>query len=344
MDEAPKPHRRRPRYRGTHPRRFEEKYKERDPGRFAETVAKVRASGKTPAGQHVPILVKEILEVLKLRSGSRVVDATLGYGGHTRALLKAIKPDGLVLGLDRDPVELAKTEQRLRGEGWDESSFVARRTNYAGLLKAMGEVSWDAGADAVLADLGVSSMQIDDPGRGFSFKLEGPLDMRMNPRQGASAREWLQQVSEEKLTVALTENADEPQAATLARALAGSEIASTAELAAAVRTAVPHYLEPEDVELTVRRVFQAVRIAVNDEFSALDAFLGQLPFGLRPGARAAVLTFHSGEDRRVKKAFRAGFDAGIYSEISDEVIRAGAAELRDNPRSSSAKLRWALRA
>src|SRR5579862_4131388 len=173
---AATPHRRRPRYSGKNPRRFEEKYKEHDPQRYAETVAKVLASGKTPAGTHRPIMVAEILEALTPKPGELAVDCTLGYGGHAREILARIQPGGRLLGLDADPIELPKTEARLRAAGFGPESFLAVRSNFAGLPQALAAANL-AGADCILADLGVSSMQLDDPSRGFSLKLEGPLDM-----------------------------------------------------------------------------------------------------------------------------------------------------------------------
>ncbi|HWB61719.1 MAG TPA: 16S rRNA (cytosine(1402)-N(4))-methyltransferase RsmH [Chthoniobacteraceae bacterium] len=331
---ATQPHRRRPRYAGKHPRKFEEKYKERDPGRYAGTVAKVMASGKTPAGMHRPIMVAEILDALAPRPGETAADCTLGYGGHAREILARIQPGGRLVGLDVDPIELPKTETRLRALGFDEKTFSAHHSNFAGLPKVI------SGADMILADLGVSSMQFDDPARGFSMKANGPPDMRMNPNRGQPASALLQKTGADALAELFAENADEPHAQTIAAALAGRAFDGTLALADAVRRALPR-LRDEERELSVRRVFQALRIAVNDEFSALDTFLRNLPLCLNPGGRVAILTFHSGEDRRVKKAFAAGLRDGVYCEISNEVIRPSAEERRDNPRSASAKLRWA---
>jgi 16S rRNA (cytosine1402-N4)-methyltransferase len=336
-DEPPRPPRRK-RYRGKNPRRFEEKYKEHDPARYAETVAKVIASGKTPAGSHVPILMDECLEALGLRPGMTGVDCTLGYGGHALQILESITPGGKLTGLDQDPVELPKTEHRLRQMGFGDASFEAVRSNYAGIAKVLAGKP----VDFIFADLGCSSMQFDDPARGFSFKHAGPLDMRMNPNRGLSAAEWLARVTPEKLAFALHDHADEPRAESLAAALAGKHFSSTLELAEAVRNAVR--ADEEELDLTVRRVFQAIRIAVNEEFVALDAFLRVMPNCLKPGGRVAILTFHSGEDRRVKKAFQAGLRDGVFAETSEGVITAGPEERRLNPRSAPAKLRWALRA
>lgn len=369
------PHRRRPRYSGKNPRRFEEKYKEHDPQRYAETVAKVLASGKTPAGTHRPIMVAEILEVLAPQPGELAVDCTLGYGGHARELLARLQPGGHLLGLDADPVELPKTEARLREAGFGPEVFTAVRSNFAGLPQALaafgtrlsepqqggasdgvdqtgashalaaaaaGTAALRAGADCILADLGVSSMQLDDPARGFSTKGDGPLDMRMNPQRGQPASALLAKSSPAALADLLHANADEPRATELAAALARHTFATTRELADSIRAALPR-LNKDDADLTVRRVFQALRIAVNDEFGALDTLLRHLPACLKPGGRVAMLSFHSGEDRRVKKAFEAGLREGTYAEISPEVIRPTPEERRDNPRSSPAKLRWARR-
>ena len=343
------PHRRRPRYSGKNPRAFEEKYKERDPQRYAETVAKVIASGKTPAGTHRPIMVAEILEVLAPKPGEMVVDCTLGYGGHARELLARLQPDGHLLGLDADPVELSKTEARLREAGFGPEVFTAIRSNFAGLPQALGECGMRNAehgmtrADCILADLGLSSMQLDDPARGFSTKGDGPLDMRMNPQRGQPASALLAKTSPNALANLLRANADEPRATALADALAGHTLTTTRELVAAIRAALPT-MHKGEADLTVRRVFQALRIAVNDEFSALDTLLRHLPACLNPGGRVAVLTFHSGEDRRVKHAFAAGLRDGVYAAIAEEVIRPTVEERRDNPRSSSAKLRWARKA
>lgn len=348
-DESPAPRPpRRVRYRGTHPRRFEQKYKELDPEKHAETIAKVLASGKTPAGQHVPIMVEEILTALVPRPGDRGVDATLGYGGHASKLLEIVQPGGCLLGMDQDPIELPKTTERLRQLGYGEESFVSRRANFAGIVDAVRAVGWQDGADFVLADLGVSSMQIDNPVRGFSFKLPGPLDMRMNPQKGQSAMELLWRMDIKKLEALLIENADEPFAGVLARHLqakAGAGgLSTTRALAETVRGALPKQVSEEERELSVRRVFQALRIAVNDEFGVLESFLRCLSQAVRSGGRIAILTFHSGEDRRVKASFEEGLKNGSYSQISNEVIRASRKEIQANPRASSAKLRWAVRA
>ena len=339
---TPAPHKRRSRYRGKHPRRFEEKYKEHAPQRYEETVAKVIASGKTPAGTHRPIMVSEILRVLSPKPGEVAVDCTLGYGGHAQEILPHLQPRGRLLGLDADPIELPRAEARLRALGFGPEIFSAHRSNFAGLPQVLASAGL-AGADIILADLGVSSMQIDDPARGFSVKHEGPLDMRVNPRRCQPASTFLQKIDAAGLASLLVENADEPHAGILASALAGKAFPTTSSLATAIRAVLPRS-KKDDSDLSVRCVFQALRIAVNDEFSALDTFLRNLGFCLNPGGRVAILTFHSGEDRRVKKSFEAGLRDGSYSEVAREVIRPTTAERNSNPRSASAKLRWARRA
>lgn len=344
-DEPAPPHRRRARYKGTHPRRFEEKYKELAPEQYPDAVEHVRARGQTPAGQHVPILVDAVLEALAPRPGERGVDATLGFGGHAQRFLERIAPGGALLALDQDPLQLPRTVERLSKLGYGPDVLHARRTNFAALAGELATLGWTDGADFVFADLGVSSMQIDDPARGFTFKHDGPLDMRMNPNKGRSAAHWLAQASVEELAQALTDDSDEPHALRIARHVKAqrTELATTAALAECVREALAGRANEDDVESSVRRVFQALRIEVNDEFGALEALLRQLPSALRAGGRAALLTFHSGEDRRVKQAFERGLMDGVYASISATVVRASAEERRANPRSAPAKLRWARR-
>ena len=341
---APTPplHQRRPRYSGKNPRRFDQKYKERTPEKYPETVAKVIASGKTPAGSHRPIMVAEILEFLRPHPGEIAADCTLGFGGHAREILARLQPGGRLIGLDADPLELPRTEARLRALGFGPESFTAHRSNFAGLPKVLAAEGIVEGVDLILADLGVSSMQLDDPSRGFSVKAEGLLDMRMNPQRGQSASAFLEKIGEEELAALLTENADEPHAETLARALAGKSFPTTLTLAAAIRKALGSRQE-EQITLSIRRVFQALRIAVNEEFTALETFLRNLPGCLKAGGRVAILTFHSGEDRRVKKALERGLRDGVYAEIAREVVRPSPEDCRNNTRSTPAKLRWAVR-
>ncbi|MBK9088710.1 MAG: 16S rRNA (cytosine(1402)-N(4))-methyltransferase RsmH [Holophagales bacterium] len=344
------PHRRRPRYPGRNPRRFDEKYKELDPDRFPETVAKVVSSGRTPAGSHRPILVEEILGALVPAPGRVAVDATLGHGGHAAELLPRLLPGGRLIGLDADPLELPKAEARLRGLGFGDEVLTVRRSSFAGLPKVLGGLGL-GDVDIVLADLGVSSMQLDDPARGFTFKADGPLDMRMNPSRGLSAADLLARISRDRLATLLRENSDEPYADEIANALAAARadapITTTLALAATVRgalAALPARIREEAGDDPVRRTFQALRIEVNDELGALRSFLASLPSCVAPGGRVAILTFHSGEDRLVKKAFQAGSREGIWANWSREPVRPGPEELRSNPRSRPAKLRTALRA
>jgi len=221
-DPPPSKPTRRPRYSGRNPRRFDEKYKERNPQRYSAEVAKVIASGKTPAGMHRSILVREVLEVLAPKPGETAVDATLGYGGHARALLEAIRPGGKLLGLDIDPIELPKTEARLRAAGFVEGALIIRRSNFAGLPQALAAEGLE-GANVILADLGLSSMQLADPARGFTFKEEGPLDLRMNPDRGQPASAFLAQLTEAQLAAVLGENADEPDAVAMARGITSAQ-------------------------------------------------------------------------------------------------------------------------
>jgi 16S rRNA (cytosine1402-N4)-methyltransferase len=353
-DSSTPPPPRRPRYPGTHPRKFIDKYKELQPERYPDDVEKIRASGKTPAGSHRPIMVREILDILQPQPGETAVDCTLGYGGHSQELLKAVQPSGRLLAVDADSVELPKTEARLRALGFPGESLIVRRLNFAAIATFVLSES-AKGANVLLADLGLSSMQIDDPARGFTFKADGPLDMRMNSAKGLTAAQHLARLNEVQLAELLAENADEPQpyqiAKTILEAQRHQPIETTQQLVHAIKNALTtsgggvRRLTTGDettIDMTVRRVFQSLRIAVNDEFGALDALLRSLPLIMNPGGRVAILTFHSGEDRRVKQAFKAGLQAGFFSSISTEVIRATPAEQHANPRSSSAKLRYAI--
>ena len=307
---------------------------------------KILASGKAPAGMHRPIMVDEVLRCLRPVAGEIAVDCTLGGGGHAQAILEQLQPGGRLIGLDIDPLELPRTEARLRAAGFGAGTFVARHGNFADLAPVLAAEGL-AAANLILADLGVSAMQAESPDRGFSYKAPGPLDMRMDPSHGEPASQLLARLTEEQLAAVLTENADEPHAQLIAGLLKQAPVTTTHAAERLVRTglnaALPH-LAKTDVKMSVRRTFQALRIAVNDEFTALDALLRSLPQCLAPGGRAVVLTFHSGEDRRVKKAFRAGHRAGVYSAVAVEVIRSTKIETFANRRASAAKLRWAVRA
>ncbi len=335
---------RRERYTGKNPRRFDQKYKEHAAERYSEDIDKILSSGKTPAGSHRPIMVQEILEVLRPVPGEIAVDCTLGHGGHASRLLQAIQPGGKLIALDADPLELPKTELRLRASGCAPEALVVVRSNFVGLAHTLATHAPE-GVDVLLADLGLSSMQIDDPKRGFSYKQDGPLDMRMNPQRGLSAAAWIAKTSVDELASALTENADEPKAEVLASAILKSQadapLTTTQGLALVVRRAMKNAPEAT-VSAAVQRVFQAIRIAVNDEFGSLDALLRQLPSSMKSGGRIAILSFHSGEDRRVKAAFKSGLALGKFAQISEDVVRTSFAEQHSNPRSASAKLRWAI--
>ena len=341
-------HKRRVRYKGTHPRNFREKYKELDPEKYQSDVEKIIQSGKTPAGTHIPIMVDEILQVLDIRPGQIGYDATLGYGGHTRKMLEKLEGRGHLYATDVDPIESEKTRKRLEAAGYGPDILTIRRMNFADL----DQVAPGEKFDFVLADLGVSSMQIDNPERGFTFKYDGPLDLRLDPTSGMSAAERLRELDEEELTAMLVENSDEPYAARIAKAIMrvyqkGGSVDTTKQLAAIIENALsflPPVERKETVKKSCQRTFQALRIDVNSEFEVLYAFLEKLPGVLKPGGRAAILTFHSGEDRLVKKAFKQQLKEGVYSAISEEVTRPSAEECFRNPRARSTKLRWAIRA
>lgn len=342
-------HKRRVRYKGTHPRKFEEKYKEHNPEKYADTIEKVISKGSTPAGMHRSIMVDEILDFLQIQPGQKGLDATLGYGGHTRRMLEQLQGQGHICALDVDPIEIVKTRERLERAGYGSQILTVLQENFADIDRIAAE---HGPFDFILADLGVSSMQIDDPDRGFSYKVEGPLDLRLNPEKGVSAAERLKELTQDELAGMLVENADEPFAAQIAaeviRTLRRREpIQTTTQLKAVIERALsglPDNSEKKDlVKKTCQRTFQALRIDVNSEFEVLEAFLDKLPGALAPGGRVAILTFHSGEDRMVKKAFRQGKKQGVYSGISDEVLRPSAEECRQNGRARSTKMRWALR-
>lgn len=348
MEQQDKPHKRRVRYKGTHPRSYQEKYKELNPQKYGETIEKVIKKGNTPAGMHISICVKEILDFLQIKPGQQGLDATLGYGGHTLEMLKCLNFSGHLYALDVDPIESEKTRKRLEDLGYGEEILTIKHLNFANA----DQVAEEAGPfHFVLADLGVSSMQIDNPDRGFSYKQEGPLDLRLNPRKGISAAERLRQTDQAELEGTLVENADEPYAREIAKAVMaelrkGKEISTTVRLREIIEQALsflPEAERKEAVKKSCQRTFQALRIDVNSEFEVLEMFLSKLPDILAEGGRAAILTFHSGEDRLVKKSFKQLHREGIYREISKEVIRPTQEECRQNSRARSAKLRWAVK-
>ena len=344
-------HKRRAHYSGRYPKNFHEKYKELQPELYGETVEHVRAKGNTPAGTHIPIMVQEILDILQIKPGEKGFDGTLGYGGHTRAMLDALQGEGHLYSGDVDEIEFPKTVTRLRAAGYGEAIWTPRLMNFADIDELAAEVG---PFDFVLADLGVSSMQIDNPERGFTYKAEGPLDLRLNPNAGVPASQRLWELSTEELAGLLEENSDEPYAEELAQQIMqdlhrGIPITTTTQLYAEIeKTIAKLRLSKEEkrevLKKTGARVFQALRIDVNSEFEVLYAFMEKLPHVLSPGARVAVLTFHSGEDRIVKKAFQAFQREGVYKDVAREVIRPGKEECYRNSRAHSTKLRWALKA
>lgn len=349
MEQQESKHKRRVRYSGTHPKRFEEKYKELNPEKYTDTVEKVISKGSTPAGMHIPIMVKEILEFLQIKPGQKGLDATLGYGGHTREMLQCLEGKGHLFALDADPIESEKTTERLKEAGYGEDILSVRLLNF----QNVDQIAREEGAfDFVLADLGLSSMQIDNPERGFSIKFDGPLDLRLNPEKGITAAQRLQEVSREELVGMLLTNADEPYAEEIARTVMNArkkkqEIATTMELRAVIEEALsflPEKGKKEAVKKSCQRTFQALRIDVNNEYEVLETFMEKLPDVLAPGGRAAILTFHSGEDRIVKKAFKRFYQDGIYAEIAKDVVRPNAEECRRNSRAHSTKMRWAVKA
>lgn len=341
-------HKRRVRYKGTHPRRFQDKYKELNPEKYKDDVDKIIGNGKTPAGMHIPIMVEEILEVLQIKPGQLGFDATLGYGGHSSRMLERLEGRGHLYATDVDPIESEKTRRRLAEKGFGEDILTIHRTNFANVDRIAPKEKFDF----ALADLGVSSMQIDNPERGFTFKYDGPLDLRLDPTSGVTAAQRLSELSKEEIVGMLIENSDEPHAEQIARAIIHcykkkQPIETTQQLAAVIEGAlsfIPAAQRKEEVKKSCQRTFQALRIDVNSEFEVLYEFLEKLPDVMKSGGRIAILTFHSGEDRLVKKAFKQGKREGIYSEICDDVIRPSKEECFRNSRAHSTKLRWAVKA
>lgn len=347
LDEQEPKHQRRVRYKGTHPKNFKEKYKELQPEQYADDVAKIIQKGNTPAGMHISICVKEILEFLQITPGQIGLDATLGYGGHTLEMLKCLNSKGRLYATDVDPLELPRTKDRLERLGYGSEILEIKQMNFS----KIDQIASESGLfNFVLADLGVSSMQIDNPERGFSFKYEGPLDLRLNPKTGYSAASLLKKISLDELEDMLIENADEPHSGVIARAIIsnikkGIVISTTTELRNIIKDALKFVpkVTKDDIKKSCQRTFQALRIDVNKEFDVLDEFLEKLPDALATGGRVAILSFHSGEDRRVKKSFKHFFREGVYREIAPDPIRASAEECHINSRARSAKLRWAIK-
>lgn len=349
MEQETTVHKRRPRYKGKYPKRFEEKYKELQPEKYQDTIEHVISKGNTPAGMHISIMVNEILDFLKIQPGEIGFDATLGYGGHTKAMLQQLQGQGHIYATDVDPVESAKTKKRLADQGFGEEILTIRLQNFCTIDEIAKEVG---GFDFILADLGVSSMQIDNPERGFSFKTEGPLDLRLNQQSGISAAERLDTISRDELAGMLYENSDEPYCEELAKAITdeirkGNRIDTTTKLRQVIEKTLdflPEKEKKDTIKKTCQRVFQALRIDVNHEFEVLYEFMEKLSGALKPGGRVAILTFHSGEDKLVKRALKEGFRDGIYSEYAKDVVRPSAQECAQNARAHSTKMRWAVKA
>lgn len=343
-------HKRRVRYSGTHPKRFEEKYKELNPEKYSKDIEHIISRGATPAGMHISIMVKEILDFLEIKPGQTGLDATLGYGGHTRAMLEKLEGNGHIYALDVDPIESEKTKKRLNDLGYGDDILTVRLQNFADIDKVVADTGKKF--NFVLADLGVSSMQIDNPERGFSYKVDGPLDLRMNPQKGKSGAERLQELTYAEIVGMLTENSDEPYAEQIARTIMryrnkGVYIGTTTQLRECVTEALdflPKGEKKEIIKKSCQRTFQAIRIDVNSEFEVLYSFLEKLPDVLAPGGRAAILTFHSGEDRLVKRSFKELHRAGVYSDVARDVIRPTPEECVKNRRAKSTKMRWAIKA
>ncbi|GLC32569.1 16S rRNA (cytosine(1402)-N(4))-methyltransferase RsmH [Clostridium omnivorum] len=347
LDEKEPKHKRRIRYKGTHPKNYKEKYKELNPEKYADDVAKIIQKGNTPAGMHISICVKEILDFLQITPGQIGLDATLGYGGHSLEMLKCLDKKGRLYAIDVDPIELPRTKDRLERLGYGSEIIEIKQMNFSQIDQI---TSKSEPFNFVLADLGVSSMQIDNPERGFTFKAEGPLDLRLNPKMGISAADLLKEMTLFEIEDMLIENADEPHAAVIARAILSSinkgiDITTTTQLRNIIKDALKYVpkIKEDDIKKSCQRTFQALRIDVNNEFEVLDEFLEKLPSVLAKGGRVAILTFHSGEDRRVKKSFQYFFREGVYSEIAPEPIRPSAEECHVNSRARSAKLRWAIK-
>jgi 16S rRNA (cytosine1402-N4)-methyltransferase len=311
----------------------------------------VRGRRSTPLGEHRPVMLDEVLDVLAPRPGSVVVDCTVGRAGHAVELLRRAGPTGRLVGLDLDPENLPGAREHLAATGLP---FALHHANFASLPAVLAAEGLP-GADAVLADLGMSSMQLDDPGRGFSYARDGPLDMRMDRSRGKTAAQLLAGIDRDDLARALRDYGDEPDAEYVADLIVAARdrmsLERTAELARLLANEAhpraggrPWRLHPAPGRWETHpaaRTFQALRILVNRELANLAQLLRVLPGVLRPGGTVALISFHSGEDRLVKAAFREALRGGLYSAISPDPLRPGPAERMDNPRSRSAKLRWA---
>ena len=304
------------------------------PARAGRRTAETMEANPSQPAAHIPVMLPECMRLLNPRPGETVVDGTLGLAGHALAIAEALGEDGHLIGVDRDPRMSERARARLVGT--TAGVVCGNFSDLDSILRDLG----CGGVDGILLDLGVASPQIDDAGRGFSYRGEGPLDMRMTPGEGPSAAEWLKTASEEEIARVIWEYGDERLSRRIARAIvkarAVAEIRSTGELAETIRRAVPsgrRRLHP------ARRSFQAIRIFINREITHLERFLRILPGLLKPGGRCVIVSYHSLEDRPVKNAFRAGAREGVYEILTPKPLRASAAEVRSNPRSRSAKLR-----
>ena len=348
METQEQPHKRRVRYQGTHPKQFKDKYKELNPEQYIDTIDKIKQKGNTPAGMHIPICVKEILQFLEIKPGQKGLDVTLGYGGHTLEMLKCLESKGHLYALDIDPIEIVKTTQRLEKLGFNSDMLTTKHLNFENIDLVSDEFG---PFDFILADLGVSSMQIDNPDRGFTFKREGALDLRLNPEKGITAAQRLRSIGQEELKYMLIENADEPYAQEISNAIVlnrrkGVDISTTTKLKNIIEDSlsfIPASKRKDAVKKSCQRTFQALRIDINSEYEVLYEFLEKLPNALAKGGRVAILTFHSGEDRLVKKAFKSLFREGVYSEIATDIIRPSVEECATNNRARSTKMRWAIK-
>lgn len=297
--------------------------------------------------RHIPVLLQPVLDVLKPRPGQIIVDCTLGLGGHSSFLLKHITPGGKLIGIDFDQGNIEMARRRL--EAIPGGNFELFHNNFAALAQVLGQAGISQ-IDGLLADVGVASPQIDDPARGFSYKKPGPLDMRMDTSRGQPASALINRMSEHEMARAFLEYGDETDAPKIAAAIVDyrktKPIETTQELMAIVCKARDFtLLRAAGAKLhPAARTFQALRILTNRELGNLENLLRILPTYLKPGGVAAIISFHSGEDRRVKHAFKEGYKEGLYDSISEEPIIADEEEKSQNPRSRSAKLRWAKRA
>lgn len=312
-----------------------------------------RGRRSTPPGQHRAVMLADVLRVLDVQPGAVVVDATVGWAGHSVELLRRAGPQGRLLGFDLDADNLPQARQRLSETNLP---FQLYHSNFAA-LSAILATEGIASVQAVLADLGMSSMQVDNAERGFSYVREGPLDMRMDRSRGRTAAQLLATLSEQELARALRELGDEPEAERIAAAIVTARQQAPLERTSDVKRVIQEATQPRGVNERWRlhpspgrwnlhpaaRTFQVLRILVNRELANLEQLLRVLPTVLAPGGVTAIISFHSGEDRLVKAAFRDGLRAGVYRAVSEDALRASPEERLNNPRSRSAKLRWAIR-